>query len=670
MLTGRNDLCPCGSGKKYKKCCLHKNEQVQQLRRLDSLDQMRRSIIEPILGKPLPETGLTQTRYVLTDGYRSYLLGRLEQLTTEFKNNNVRDDVIISLCGDLYNQLDQGKWKYTPERSASKFDSLDESQNRAISRNEYIMLLTVVEGILVDYAYLAKGAIPDHGAMYVCSELAFRVLDQGLSDKKKITKAIIHVDTGDSFDGWELFEGETYEIDNRIWIDFHSKDELENRYKMIRNEWYGLSDQSQKTLATAMILEVSMESLKSGELLSYQGIAMNYFGVIEEELRSIILQLEHWPNSRRMMWRDLCEYCHTHTIPNMNQYIPDLGSALTDLLPLRNRAAHGGFVSKDEFSQIKELVFERNLLSYLSWAKVGEEPRLKSIHDVSEILNSPETQTFEMDVEGAVRRAIKQGHQLHISNAVNESSESKPSITIPQLYTCDCWFEQVEGVPKLRVSFTYNDGGKQTEEAFHFYKQAAENGGVDAAFVLAHMYSSGSGTNKDDEKAIRWCRIAAQKNNRDAQFLLGTMLQTGEAGTKKPQEALQWLLQAGELGHVGSMYQLISIFSAMKDDKNAFKWTEKLAERGYKQFQFNLACKLETGEGVEKDTEAALRWYIKSARQGCVEAQFNLGVMYAEGEDAVRNVFEAMKWFRKAAERGDDEAKEELMKLMSQHSLN
>lgn len=24
---GRNSLCPCGSGKKYKKCCLHKDEQ-------------------------------------------------------------------------------------------------------------------------------------------------------------------------------------------------------------------------------------------------------------------------------------------------------------------------------------------------------------------------------------------------------------------------------------------------------------------------------------------------------------------------------------------------------------------------------------------------------------------------------------------------------------------
>ncbi len=27
----RNDLCPCGSGLKYKKCCLKKNQQLQNL---------------------------------------------------------------------------------------------------------------------------------------------------------------------------------------------------------------------------------------------------------------------------------------------------------------------------------------------------------------------------------------------------------------------------------------------------------------------------------------------------------------------------------------------------------------------------------------------------------------------------------------------------------------
>ena len=30
MKIGRNDPCPCGSGKKYKKCCLRKNEPDNQ----------------------------------------------------------------------------------------------------------------------------------------------------------------------------------------------------------------------------------------------------------------------------------------------------------------------------------------------------------------------------------------------------------------------------------------------------------------------------------------------------------------------------------------------------------------------------------------------------------------------------------------------------------------
>ena len=28
-MIGRNELCPCGSGKKYKKCCLQKNQLIE-----------------------------------------------------------------------------------------------------------------------------------------------------------------------------------------------------------------------------------------------------------------------------------------------------------------------------------------------------------------------------------------------------------------------------------------------------------------------------------------------------------------------------------------------------------------------------------------------------------------------------------------------------------------
>lgn len=35
MKTGRNDPCPCGSGKKYKKCCMEKDEETARLAQLE-----------------------------------------------------------------------------------------------------------------------------------------------------------------------------------------------------------------------------------------------------------------------------------------------------------------------------------------------------------------------------------------------------------------------------------------------------------------------------------------------------------------------------------------------------------------------------------------------------------------------------------------------------------
>jgi tetratricopeptide (TPR) repeat protein len=59
--TGRNDPCPCGSGKKYKKCCLHLHESSQRERHgnaapsigpfvaaFDELDKLSNSVLDLI----------------------------------------------------------------------------------------------------------------------------------------------------------------------------------------------------------------------------------------------------------------------------------------------------------------------------------------------------------------------------------------------------------------------------------------------------------------------------------------------------------------------------------------------------------------------------------------------------------------------------------------------
>jgi hypothetical protein len=52
---GRNDLCPCGSGKKYKKCCLALDQKrARQIRNLDSPTQWMQFYWEKITGQMSP----------------------------------------------------------------------------------------------------------------------------------------------------------------------------------------------------------------------------------------------------------------------------------------------------------------------------------------------------------------------------------------------------------------------------------------------------------------------------------------------------------------------------------------------------------------------------------------------------------------------------------------
>ncbi len=53
-----------------------------------------------------------------------------------------------------------------------------------------------------------------------------------------------------------------------------------------------------------------------------------------------------------------------------------------------------------------------------------------------------------------------------------------------------------------------------------------------------------------------------------------------------------------------------------KDPTKAFYWTERAAEHGDWDAQYNLAEFYEDGIGTEKDPEKAKEWYRKAAKQG------------------------------------------------------
>ncbi|MFU8876928.1 MAG: tetratricopeptide repeat protein [Wenzhouxiangellaceae bacterium] len=80
------------------------------------------------------------------------------------------------------------------------------------------------------------------------------------------------------------------------------------------------------------------------------------------------------------------------------------------------------------------------------------------------------------------------------------------------------------------------------------------------------------------------------------------------------------------------------------------------ANQGDVDAQYNLAVRLETGDGVVSQPSEAVRWYRLAAEAGDVDAQYNLGVLTGRGYGTAQDDAAAVQWFLRAAEQGDAQA--------------
>ena len=56
----------------------------------------------------------------------------------------------------------------------------------------------------------------------------------------------------------------------------------------------------------------------------------------------------------------------------------------------------------------------------------------------------------------------------------------------------------------------------------------AEQGDVDAQFILGYMYDEGKGVPQDNKEAMKWYRLAAEQGDAGAEFNLGIMYVSGK----------------------------------------------------------------------------------------------------------------------------------------------
>ena len=113
------------------------------------------------------------------------------------------------------------------------------------------------------------------------------------------------------------------------------------------------------------------------------------------------------------------------------------------------------------------------------------------------------------------------------------------------------------------------------------------------------------------------------------------------------------LTNQAESGDVNAQMQLADYYRNQQNYTNGFYWTQKLANQGDAQAQFNLGYMYNKGKDVRQDYSQAFNWFQKSANQDYAEAQYNLGLMYANGQGVRQNKVTLKELFGKACENGN-----------------
>lgn len=100
---------------------------------------------------------------------------------------------------------------------------------------------------------------------------------------------------------------------------------------------------------------------------------------------------------------------------------------------------------------------------------------------------------------------------------------------------------------------------KDYQNAFNYYKSAAEKGHVPAQNTVGYMYQMGQGIEKNNEQALKWYKLAATQGNMEAQDNLGNMYLYGIEVKKDRKEALQWYRLAALQGNNYAQEMLIKL---------------------------------------------------------------------------------------------------------------
>lgn len=110
--VGRNDACPCGSGKKYKQCCLKKQDEARKTYTSSGKRKFKAKVLTPsseIAGSVFQQAGTSSQGQVST----------MENLKFKLTGHDFRVEGPSEKKSPFFGQQAQEEKKPTPRKSAT-----------------------------------------------------------------------------------------------------------------------------------------------------------------------------------------------------------------------------------------------------------------------------------------------------------------------------------------------------------------------------------------------------------------------------------------------------------------------------------------------------------------------------------------------------------------------
>jgi TPR repeat protein len=192
---------------------------------------------------------------------------------------------------------------------------------------------------------------------------------------------------------------------------------------------------------------------------------------------------------------------------------------------------------------------------------------------------------------------------------------------------------------KFNLALAYDRGEgipRNTTEAIKLYQEPAEHGDSDAQYNLGRLYEE-NGSRQNYDEAFKWYRKAANAGHIQAIQAMGYAYANGKGVPPDDEEAQRWYLKGAALNDSESEaalgYNYLNGKGVAKDPAEAERWYNKAAEHGNAKAQYDLGYMYYYGSGLNKDQAAAIRWWNKAAEKGNDQAKKAL--LYVESTQGI-----------------------------------